>query len=291
MKIRNLFLCVAYLCLSSSTIFSQDLIVTKEGDSLKCKITGIDKENVYYPFTIANTVMKSEKPVSDVTSFIYDFTPLPEKSRPERNIDYQHFRIAVQGGLSYRTSKLQENIPDQYKSYMKDLKSGLGYGIDVSGFFLENWGLGIKYHRHQSKNSMDNFSLYLPDGSMVNGMMSDNIKVDFIGPSITSRTYNRARTGCLYSVFSLGYVKYEDEGTLITFLKLKGNTIGLLYDLGYDIILNENVALGIQCSFMTAILKEITLTDGTNTQTENLDKENYENLSHLDLSLGLSINL
>lgn len=138
---------------------------------------------------------------------------------------------------------------------------------------------------------MDNFSLYLPDGSMVNGMMSDNIKVDFIGPSITSRTYNRARTGCLYSVFSLGYVKYEDEGTLITFLKLKGNTIGLLYDLGYDIILNENVALGIQCSFMTAILKEITLTDGTNTQTENLDKENYENLSHLDLSLGLSINL
>lgn len=45
MKIRNLSLCVAFLCLSSSAMFSQDLIVTKEGDSLKCKITGIDKEN------------------------------------------------------------------------------------------------------------------------------------------------------------------------------------------------------------------------------------------------------
>ncbi len=291
MKARILLLCLVLSYLSESVIFSQDLIVTKAGDSLNCNITSIDDKDIYFSFISNNEMRIGKRPIADVIKLTYDFYPVPKKPRPVKITSYQHFRLTVQGGLSYRTADLAEDIPSLYAPYMNDLKSGFNYGIDATGFFSKSWGVGIKYNSHLSKNLEDNVNVFLADGSFVVGRMSDDIRISFIGPSLTMRTYISNYTGYLYAEVSVGHIRYRDEGTLINLIDITGHTTGLICDLGFDFIVLENFAFGCQCSYMTGKLDKLTMTNGAYTNTEDLDKENRENLSHLDISLGCTINL
>ena len=85
---------------------------------------------------------------------------------------------------------------------------------------------------------------------------------------------------------------YKDEGEYLgQSASLKGSTVGFSWDIGYDFTLSKNWSGGIQLSLLSGILTEIKQTQNGITQTVKLEKEQYEGLGRMNISIGLRCNL
>lgn len=273
----------------TNSIFSQDLIVTNDGDSINCKITKVKTDNIYFTFKHKNETRNTLLPVSGVKDHQFGFYETSEvpKRKGSRYENYQHFRIAVNGGYSYQTGKVSESVPADFKKYIKGLKSGYHFGGDITYYFSEPLGLGVKYYLFKTSNRLDNIYLEDGGGNRTYGTMSDDLSITFIGPSFSTRMLNHDKSNAFLMNVSLGYMGYLNNKILIDNYKMTGSTMGLAFDIGYDIGLSKNLAVGFQVSFITGTLFKYNWNDGTTTQTIKLEKGEYESLNRIDFSVGL----
>ena len=204
-----------------------------------------------------------------------------------REEDYQHLRIAVNGGYSYQTAKLAESVPADFKDYVRKLKSGYHFGGDITCYFTEPLGVGIKYYLFKSSNSLDNIFIEDDQGNRTQGKMSDDLTITYIGPAFSTRILNHDKSNAFLMNVSLGYMGYSNNKVLIDNYKMTGSTLGLAFDLGYDIGLSKNVSLGFQISMISGTLFNYNWNDGTTKQTIKLEKNEYESLNRIDFSVGL----
>ena len=146
----------------SNAIHAQDLIVTKENDSLNCKITKIKTDNIYFTFMHKDEIRSTLLPINQVKFHQYNFykTSVVPADKVIDTQKYNHFRIAVNGGWSYRVAKIAGNNDPEIQKYQKDLKSGYNLGIDATYFISEPIGIGFKYNNFKSKNEIDNIVMF-----------------------------------------------------------------------------------------------------------------------------------
>jgi hypothetical protein len=283
---------LAVLTFVSNSIFSQDLIVTNEGDSINCKITKVKKDNIYFTFKHKDEIRSTLLPMTSVKVHQSDYYQISEV--PEEKVmgyeNYQHFSFAVNGGYSYQTAKVSEIVPSDFKDYVKGLKSGYHFGGDLTYYFTEPLGFGIKYYQFKSSNSLANIYLEDSDGNRTYGKMSDDLTISFIGPTFSTRLLNHNKNNALLMNLSLGYMGYLNDKVIIDKYKMTGNTMGLSVDVGYDIGLSEYLSLGFQISFLTGTLFQYEWNNGTMTGTVKLEKGEYESLNRIDFSVGLRFN-
>ncbi len=265
---------------------SKDLVVTDTGDSILCKITEIDSVNIYFTFEKNDVTRNTMLPLSKVKDYQKSYLTTTKKVEPLVNNNYSRLRLAVNGGYSYRVAKISDDTPSDFESYMKDLKSGYHYGADLTYFYKESYGIGIMYNAFRSSNSMDIYG-YDFYNNLQYGKMSDDITISFIAPSFTIRTLDK-RNAFLMD-FAIGYIRYVDEAVLFDPYKITGNTVGFSFGLGYDIGLSESFGLGFKVGIIAGSLTEYNINNGTNTQKVELDEESYENLTRIDLSVGLRL--
>jgi hypothetical protein len=287
-KKRNIII-FSLFALSSISIYSQDLIVTNEGDSLNCKITKITENAIYFTFKYKDEIRSTLLPTNQVKHYQQDYyqtSIVPAEKIVSREI-YPHFRAAINGGLSYRTAKLSEDIPSDFDQYFRDLNSGGNYGFSLSYFFSEYLGLGFQYDVYRSKNETDLVYVTPPGGPTRGGPMSDNITINFIGPSFSTRLLDRNKKNSFLVNLSIGYMGYKNSAVLITDYLIKGSTLGWDWDIGYDIRIAENWAIGFQLSYKGGYITEYELSDGNDTKTVKLEMGHYESLYRIDLSLGI----
>lgn len=285
---RNILI-IALLILIANTIYSQDLIVTNDGDSINCKITKVKTDNIYFTFKHKDEIRSTLLPKSSVKTHQFQYYQTSEvpKEKVVGYENYQHFRLAVNGGYSYQTAKVAENVPSDFKDYIKELKSGYHFGGDLTYYFTEPLGFGIKYYLFKSSNSLDNIYVEDINGNRTYGKMSDDLTISFIGPTFSTRLLSHDKKNAFLMNLSLGYMGYSNDKVIIDKYKMTGSTMGLSFDVGYDIGLSENLSLGFQISFLTGTLFEYDWNDGTKTETIKLEKGEYESLNRIDFSVGL----
>lgn len=285
-KFMIIFLLVPFL---NVRVYSQDLIVTNEDDSINCKITKIKTDYIYFTFKYQDEIRSTLLPMSDVKNHQFDFYQTSEvpKDKVIGYQNYQHFRIAINGGYSYHTAKVSESVPNDFKDYVKELKSGLHFGGDVTYYFTEPLGFGVKYLIFKSSNSMDNIYVEDTDGNRTYGKMSDDLTISFIGPTFSTRLLSHNKSNALIMNLSLGYMGYSNDKVIVDNYKMTGSTLGMAFDIGYDIGLSEYLSLGFQISFISGTLFEYDWDDGTTTVTIDLEKGEYESLNRIDFSVGL----
>jgi hypothetical protein len=285
---RNAYIITLLLILATS-VHAQDLIVTQEGDSINCKITKVKTDNIYFTFKHKDEIRSTLLRTADVKTHQVDFFPTSdvpiEKIIGIQN-NYQQFRIAVNGGYSYRTGKINDNTPSDFRDYAKKLKSGYHLGADVAYYFTEPLGVGLKAYVSKASNSVDN--IYIQDiyGNTSYGKMSDDITITFIGPTFSTRLINAYKSNAAMFNFSLGYMGYLNDNVVVKNYKITGSTIGLALDAGYDIGLTDNLSLGFQISIITGVMTQYDINDGSTVQHFKM-KDNYESLNRIDLSVGL----
>lgn len=281
------------LTVAVGALRAQDLIVTSDNDSLNCKITKLKSDYIYFTFKHKNEVRSTLLPLNQVKYHqlgYYSVAEVPAQKGVWREL-YPHFRVGVNGGLSFRMAKLDDRIPMDQRTYARDLMSGSHFSADMAYYFSEQLGVGLMYSRFGASNSMANASLTFPDGSHGYGKLSDDITISFIGPLFSTRLYSRSKSTCFIFNVGLGYLGYNDKAVYGSDLTIKGSTGGFYAGAGYDVNLSEKFALGVQLSLLGGSLTKLKVTNGFTTQTVELPKDGYENLSRIDLSVGLRLNL
>lgn len=281
-------LIIASIIFVSNSIFSQDLIVTNDGDSINCKISKVKTDNIYFTFKHKDEIRSTLLPVSNIKTHQLNFFQTNEvpKHKVAGYENYKHFRIAINGGYSYQTARVAENVPSDFKDYISELKSGYHFGGELTYYFTEPLGFGFKYHLFKSSNSLDNIYIEDIDG-ITYGKMSDDLTISFIGPTFATRILSHDKKNAFLLNLSLGYMGYSNDKVIIDKYKMTGSTMGLSFDIGYDIGLSENLSLGFQISYLTGTLIEYEWNDGTKTETIKLERGQYESLNRIDFSVGL----
>lgn len=205
--------------------------------------------------------------------------------------EYSKFRFSLEGGGGFRPGKISDNVPGDFKSYTKKLKRGFVYGADATWFFNEFMGVGIRYKAFSASNGTT-VTITDDNGYSTSGKMKDNIQIAFIGPMYCTRFTSGNGLHTFTADIGVGYVNYRDKGMIIKNMKLSGYTLGLLYNIGYDYALNKMWSIGVNLSSIEGTLTTLTLEqNGVKTSQTTLDKDKQENISHIDLSFTLKLNL
>jgi hypothetical protein len=287
---RILVFTFSIFCLVHS--YSQDLLVTNEGDSLNCKITKVKSDNIYFVFKHGEEIRSTLLPVNQVKSYQYNYyqTAVVPADKIVGNEIYPHWRFAINGGWSYQTAKIGDNVPSDFKQYVEDLKSGYNIGGDITYYFSEFLGVGFKYQLFKTSGQMDNIYITQTDGTKKYGKMSDDISITFIGPTFYTRLLDSKRKNALLIGLALGYLGYDDKFVMVDRYTQMGSTAGFICDFGYDIGVSKNMAIGFNITLLSGLLSEYELSDGVTNKTIKLDKDHYIGLGRIDLSIGIRFN-
>ncbi len=279
MKKLFIFLLIAFF--QQITTFGQDLLVTEKGDSLNCKITKIKNDYVYFTFSHEGEVRNTLLLKTQVKYYQYNYYVKPEvlpHQMTSYKPEYPHWRLAFNGGWSYRLASLPDGLSSAEKEYLKKLKSGFSISCDVTYFFMEALGVGLKYDLYKSSNSLSG--------------LSDNISIPFIGPAFATRVFNQDKTNYWFFNLAFGYMGFKDKGTASGQSgTIKGGTAGVAMDIGYDFAISKNWAAGVQVSLLSGMITELDYTINGTTQKKKLEKDQYEGLGRMNISVGLRCNL
>jgi hypothetical protein len=280
---------IALFILITGLVYSQDLIITNQGDSIDCKITKVSDGIVYFNYKQNDEIRNTLLPNSEIKFRQLNYYQMNDstKEASEFHRGYQKFRVALNGGYSYRTAKLAEGVQTDFMDYTKELKSGYHLGADFTYFYNESFGFGFKYCLFNSSNSMDNVYLEDNNGNRLYGKMSDNIKISYFGPSFSTRQYSFKNSNVFYMSGSLGYFGYVNDAVFVDDFKISGKTLGLSLGVGYDVKLSEDLSLGFQFSILRGLMTKYDLTDGGYTEEIQLEQGSYESLNRIDFSVGL----
>lgn len=261
----------------------KDLVLVQDGDSIRCKIVTIKYNNLYYTIDTNSSTTTNTIPLDQVKKYKFNYyRPFTE---------YQKWVFSINGGYSQRLAEISKNLPSNYGKHIEQLKKGYHCELDFSYYFSEHLGLGTKYSIYQSSNSQ---TIREPDyyfenyyNSYKDVYVKDEHTIPYIGFMFSTRFYGAKKRGTLLVNYSAGYLGYSDEGIYANkSFTIKGKTLGLALDLGYDYWILRNTALGIRISLTYGNIKEYT--QKTNATKEKIKlKDEYEGLSRIDISAGL----
>ncbi len=286
MKIYILIIVAIFSFAGSS--FSQDLIVTNEGDTINCKITKVKKDVIYF-ISMQNDELRSnimhwsKIKAHQFNYFKYSEVPL---DKIVTNNKYQNLRLAFNIGYGYQTAKISESVTSDLEDYVKELRSGYQLGADIAYYFSNNFGIGARYNFFRTSNSMNNIAVEDIDGNIIYGKMSDDVRITFVGPVLSARYLTNIKDAFLMNI-TVGYLGYVNDAVLINRYKITGNTVGFAFDIGYDFAVAERVNIGFQLSYLVGKLSEFIIDDGSNSQTIQLEDDNQESINRLDFSVGI----
>jgi hypothetical protein len=232
-------------------------------------------------------------PVSKIVTYQIKYYSTAEVpiDKIKNNEIYPRFRIAVSGGWSYRTAQISKSIPSDFNRHYQKLKSGFHYDLGISHYFSELFGVGFKYNEFLTSNETQNVYITYPDGYTEYGSLKDSYRIKFIGPMFCTRFFNSTKKNCLLIDIGFGYIGFQDKGHIVSIpAKINGNTVGFYSSIGYDIGISKDLSIGFQLSAVSGILTQVKRFDGISTETVKFDKNDYEDISRIDLSIGLRFN-
>lgn len=291
---RLFILIIAFFILFFNNARTQDLIVTNTGDSLNCKITKLNKNFVFFAFKYKNEIKNTVLSVNNIKFYKQNFyikSDIPKEELIIKKKDYKKIIIGGYGGYSYFTGKVSDEFDPYLQNYLKELKSGYHFGADASYFFTENMGLGLKYSIVRTENHRNDVTAVNKiTGLTSTGLLKDDITIQYLGPTFSTRFTSFKSNNYYIISISLGYLDYKNNATLIDEFKLTSGTLGLCWDLSANLEINKELNLGLGFSYTIGTLNQYNYNDGIQTKVVKLEKDKFENISRIDLSIALRWN-
>jgi hypothetical protein len=278
------------LIICFATAKAQDLILTNKGDSINCKITKVEPQNVYFTFNKDNQIRSTLINTTDLKEYKFNFykTTLLPASKVFNNQKYSHWRYGVNVAYGYQTAKSGANANQTERDYYNGLRSGYSFGADITYFIQESYGVGFKYNRFLTSNSLNNVPLTPKNGNPTFiGNLSNDISVNFIGPYFSLRSIPKNEKNALIMNLALGYVGYKNNEISDKKYEATSSSFGAMLDFGYDVGLSKSTALAFQLSYLASTLSYQDINDGVKTVRQTFDKNTYIGLGRIELSVGI----
>lgn len=293
-------LLIAFLIVSFPLlIFGQDRIITLNNDTIDCSINKVTRSEIYFDVTTRGVRTTGRMPLAEVYS--YSVSPASGNVPLYQNAGTGSggtLRIGLNGGMGYITSSANEAVESMVnmgvasetaKSYYRDLKTGWYGSGEASWMFHQKYGAGLKY---KFFNTESGFESYFDPGdgyTLFYSTYRENIYINYAGVSLFySEPLGKSGKFNLYSAYSLGMTFYRNElevfyGNLL----ITANAFGLDGSIGLEYRITPVIAAGAELSLFTSTIRKIQITDGETSETVELEKENYENLSRAEGSIGI----
>jgi hypothetical protein len=307
---------ILFLLLHSKS-FSQDRIILNSGDTLKCTIGKVTKNSIYYSQNFNGISANGKVQKSSVREWTFsspeneqiqtDFPPEmqdnqiaeePEIAGNKESVKpTDRFRTSVSGGIGYltgNTDAVEESLQqmgisvEDSKNYYKNLK--LGYVARASAYYQisKDYWLGMMYHGFYSSAEITT-SMIMDDFNMYYGRLGERYFVNFAGASFfSSGRYGKNKKLGLNSSYSIGPAFYRDEAEMYNEqILIKSTSFAQDITLGIEYFIRPNISIGFESSLFMSKVRKMEVTTVNSSQTIELEKEEVENLSRINLSLGL----
>lgn len=280
--------------------FSQDKIITINNDTIDCKINKVSRSTIWFELNTLGVKSSGEMPLNMVTGYFVAKETGPEASKKTDSGSVHRFRFGLSGGAGYLIGSTQ-NAEDQMvsqgftteqaESYYNDMKLGVSAIADLYFLIPSNYGIGIKYKLFSNSSSTEGFIDPQDGVHLYYTTYKEKIYVNFAGASFFyQETIGSQKSFVLSSSLSFGLTTYRDEAEYLHgYYLLTGKNAGMDLGIGLEYFLTSRISLGADLSLFYSSIRKIKITDGATTSTIELDKENYENLSRIDLSAGIRI--
>ena len=197
-------------------------------------------------------------------------------------------RIALQGGASYRFGKDVAGVEEVVTAHNNNRRWGPTYGADVSFFFSDYFGVGLKAQNVYYADKMP------ASATDKNGYLEDYENIWFAGVVFSSRLPSKNRNNAFLARAGYGIAGYSDWGQTIVppSYTISGTAPALLLELGYDFGIAKNLSVGAALTFIRGAMKNASvITSDGRAASITADSDNAESLSSLSLSIGLRYNL
>ena len=282
----------------SVTVNSQDKIITKINDTIDCKITKITRNTIYFDMFTRGVKTAGSLPLNNVVNYTISATGTTEKPESFIRNSFERLRLGINGGAGYllaSSEKAEEYLANQgletskAKSYYRNMKTGWNANADLTFMITPDFGAGFKYKFFYTSGSVEGFFDHQDGVHLLYTTYGERIFVNYYAPMVYYQQFlNAAETYRVTTAYSFGLTAYRNEAEYLNgYVLLTGKNFGTDASIGLEYFITDNLSVGGELSAFYSILRKVKISDGTNTRTMDLDKENYENLSRLELSIGI----
>ena len=294
------YLLIAFILAGVVTCASgQDRIITLNNDTIECRINRVTRSDIHFDVNTNGVITSGTIPLAGILS--YSINPSAtenRKAKPAVNGSFQRLRVALSGGMGYLYSsseKAEESMvlwglsEESAEAYYKDLRTGFYGSGDIAWMFTPVIGAGIRYKFFDTSANTEGF--FDPQDGMYlfYATYSERIYVNFVGASMVYSEpigdREKLRASCSLSA---GLALYRNEAELFqgNFLAT-GNSFAMDGAIGLEYHITPEVAVGAELSSFFSQLRKFEMTDGSTTEILELEDDNIENLSRVELSLGI----
>lgn len=223
-----------------------------------------------------------------------------EEIRQENSKEKERIRLSFSSGVGYLTGSSKEARAKlqsigfkelDVSNYYKKFKFSIPYHASFHYLYNPENGVGFTYRFYSTESEINDI---VDVGDNIHSaflQLKEKVYVNFVGISwLYYIPYLNTERYKLFSSVAFGLVNYRNEAISDSFpVLVTGNTPGLNGILGGELFLKNNWALSIEASYLYGVIKNITLNTGKNELVQKLEKDNYENVSQVNLSLGVKI--
>lgn len=282
-------LVAVFLCLISAVTYGQDLIVTPEGDSLKCTIVSELDGWIRFQYKDNQETIVRELRSADLKSVVlgyYNNRPDDGKintfgAENQVNIYNQDFvrptwTVGLRAGLGYRVYGIGNRFMPEQQAYYRSLRNGLAANLDVGYFFWNKISLGLVADVYEGKKKS------------YKNERSDHVQMRYAGPHVAFRKVLEGNKSAVVTGFGIGVHVYKNQGVenKVAF-EHTGKSLGWNGSIGFETQIAPHAALTFTATCVVGKNYKLTNRLSKSASSVPLSKENAEDLSRINLGIGI----
>ena len=301
----------------SSAVNAQDRVIMLSGDTLKCSIYKENKDFLYFKQNSKGVSTKGKISKKEVAEWTYQGANTnrvtveaqnpsdlikeemtTKQNEPKKTERENPFRVSINTGSGLLVGSTENSIEglqiqgvpkEDAEKYANDLIIGYTGKFTLHYQISKNYWLGVLYNGFYSDANMLTRMEYNDGYNWIYGEMGEKTFVNFVGPSFISESkFGRNKRFGFHSSYTIGPVFYRDEVEIMRQQSLlTGVALGQNLDFGLEYFITPRWAISLDASLFSSVLKKMTIETVSLNQTVDLDKEDNNNLSRLDISFGL----
>ena len=313
----KLIVAIILSCVFTS-VQGQDQIITIYDEVIDCKIITITSSKIHYEVRDGkNRVAGRSIPLSEVDEYYRNtqqerlYTDMPYERR--WNEPFDRWKIGIQAGGSYLLGSSADAEKEMQemgvsaataKEYHKKYRIGMSFGADIHYFINKNIGIGAKYSLFASSLEID-YAMRLPtyNGGFGYIREKENVYVNFFGPSVfLQNPLDRGKKFFICGELSAGYARYRDEerfdrnqvvfitsGNVPVYnLLTQGGAFGGYARLSLEYCPVTWLTINASTAYFLSTFKKVKISYRDRSETIDLDKKDYQDMSRIDYSLGMN---
>jgi hypothetical protein len=296
MKRNILFTAFLFIVLSAG--YSQDKIITLNKDTIECKINKVSKSAIFFDVFNSGVRTSGRVSIDSLLNYSISVNPSEKEKMPINQFPFERLRLGINAGPGFLLASSEEAEdsmeslglePGQAQAYYSDLKSGFNADAGITFLITPDYGAGVKYKFFKTNARTEGFFDPGDGVNLIYSTFEEQIYINYIG-AMFSYCYPMGDKNIfkLNLNFSAGLATYRNEaGYMGSYLLLTGKDFGMDACVGFEYFFKPKLSVVADLSAFYATFSKLKVSDGSSSSTLELEKDSYEDLSRLDISLGI----